>query len=142
MKKIIKPIVMILIIISIILLVFHAYFYIRNTSITKNITYEILEDESYCDIKEESYKYKKDSNIVEIYLGEKNTGGYHVNIEKIEYKNNVITITVSESSPPSGSIVTDAFTQPCLKIKLSKKANKVVVIDLAGDELKKIDNKG
>lgn len=69
MKKIIKPIVIILIITSIILLVFHAYFYIRNTSITKNITYEILEDESYCDIKEKSYKYNKDSNIVEIYLG-------------------------------------------------------------------------
>ena len=51
MKKIIKPIVMILIIISIILLVLKGYFYIRNTIITKNITYEILEDESYCDIK-------------------------------------------------------------------------------------------
>ena len=69
MKKIIKPIVIILIIISIILLVLQAYFYIKNTSINKNLTYEILEDESYCDIKEKSYKYNKDSSIVEIYLG-------------------------------------------------------------------------
>ena len=124
-----------------ILLIIQVYFYIKNTNINKNITYEIIEEDSYCEIVNKSFKYNKNTNIVEIYLGEKNTGGYEIKIDNIKYRYNIMTITISEVSPPSGSMVTDAFTQPCIKIKPSLKANKVVVIEEDGKKLKSIDSK-
>ena len=121
MKKLFIPILLAVFI----LLIIQVYFYIKNTNINKNITYEIIEEDSYCDIVNKSFKYNKNTNIVEIYLGEKNTGGYEIKIDNIKYRYNIMTITISEVSPPSGSMVTDAFTQPCIKIKPSLKANKV-----------------
>ena len=137
MKKIFIPILLAVFI----LLIIQVYFYIKNTNINKNITYEIIEEDSYCDIVNKSFKYNKNTNIVEIYLGEKNTGGYEIKIDNIKYRYNIMTITISEVSPPSGSMVTDAFTQPCIKIKPSLKANKVVVIEEDGKKLKSIDSK-
>ena len=137
MKKIFIPILLAVFI----LLIIQVYFYIKNTNINKNITYEIIEEDSYCDIVNKSFKYNKNTNIVEIYLGEKNTGGYEIKIDNIKYRYNIMTITISEVSQPSGSMVTDAFTQPCIKIKPSLKANKVVVIEEDGKKLKSIDSK-
>ena len=137
MKKLIIPIILILTI----LIILQAYFYIKNTCVNKNLTYEIIEEDSYCDIKEKSYKYNKESNIVDIYLGQKNTGGYKIKIEKINYRYNIMTIIISQESPPFGSTVTEAFSQPCIKIRPSQKANKVVVIDEEGNKLNKIDGK-
>lgn len=137
MKKLFIPILLTVFI----LLIIQVYFYIKNTNINKNITYEIIEEDSYCDIVNKSFKYNKNTNIVEIYLGEKNTGGYEIKIDNIKYRYNIMTITISEVSPPSGSMVTDAFTQPCIKIKPSLKANKVVVIEEDGKKLKSIDSK-
>lgn len=137
MKKLFIPILLAVFI----LLIIQVYFYIKNTNINKNITYEIIEEDSYCDIVNKSFKYNKNTNIVEIYLGEKNTGGYEIKIDNIKYRYNIMTITISEVSPPSGSMVTDAFTQPCIKIKPSLKANKVVVIEEDGKKLKSIDSK-
>ena len=137
MKKIFIPILLAVFI----LLIIQVYFYIKNTIINKNITYEIIEEDSYCEIVNKSFKYNKNTNIVEIYLGEKNTGGYEIKIDNIKYRYNIMTITISEVSPPSGSMVTDAFTQPCIKIKPSLKANKVVVIEEDGKKLKSIDSK-
>lgn len=137
MKKLFIPILLTVFI----LLIIQVYFYIKNTNINKNITYEIIEEDSYCDIVNKSFKYNKNTNIVEIYLGEKNTGGYEIKIDNIKYRYNIMTITISEVSPPSGSMVTEAFTQPCIKIKPSLKANKVVVIEEDGKKLKSIDSK-
>ena len=137
MKKLFIPILLAVFI----LLIIQVYFYIKNTNINKNITYEIIEEDSYCDIVNKSFKYNKNTNIVEIYLGEKNTGGYEIKIDNIKYRYNIMTITISEVSPPSGSMVTDAFTQPCIKIKPSLKANKVVVIEEDGKKFKSIDSK-
>lgn len=137
MKKLFIPILLTVFI----LLIIQVYFYIKNTNINKNITYEIIEEDSYCEIVNKSFKYNKNTNIVEIYLGEKNTGGYEIKIDNIKYRYNIMTITISEVSPPSGSMVTDAFTQPCIKIKPSLKANKVVVIEEDGKKLKSIDSK-
>ena len=137
MKKLFIPILLTVFI----LLIIQVYFYIKNTIINKNITYEIIEEDSYCEIVNKSFKYNKNTNIVEIYLGEKNTGGYEIKIDNIKYRYNIMTITISEVSPPSGSMVTDAFTQPCIKIKPSLKANKVVVIEEDGKKLKSIDSK-
>ena len=137
MKKLFIPILLAVFI----LLIIQVYFYIKNTNINKNITYEIIEEDSYCEIVNKSFKYNKNTNIVEIYLGEKNTGGYEIKIDNIKYRYNIMTITISEVSPPSGSMVTDAFTQPCIKIKPSLKANKVVVIEEDGKKLKSIDSK-
>jgi len=50
--------------------------------------------------------------VVGLFLGEKPTGGYDVQISRAEQTNDGLTIYYREKSPPPGGMVTQALTQP------------------------------
>lgn len=60
--------------------------------------------------------------IVAVFSGEKMTGGYGVEITKIEEarQKRVLTVTIRDSKPPADAIVTQALTQPFHIVKLEK----------------------
>lgn len=64
--------------------------------------------------------------IIAVFQGEKNTGGYNIEINKIIEKENVIEVTVIETSPGRRCMVTKAFTSPFHIVKIQK-SNKEVV---------------
>jgi len=50
--------------------------------------------------------------VVGLFLGYKPTGGYDVQISRVERRNDALTIYYQEKSPPPGAMVTQALTQP------------------------------
>jgi PrcB C-terminal len=60
--------------------------------------------------------------IVAVFLGERMTGGYGVEITKIEEsrQKRILTVTIRETKPPADAMVTQALTQPVHIVKLKK----------------------
>ncbi|CAM3869579.1 protease complex subunit PrcB family protein [Flavobacterium jumunjinense] len=59
----------------------------------------------------------KDNVILIAHLGEKNTGGYGIDVEKIEFEEETLIIQTKLSVPEKGGNVTMAITNPfCITI--------------------------
>lgn len=63
----------------------------------------------------------KTSNFIVLNMGEKTTGGYNIGIENIIETDKNIIITVKETNPEPGSMVTQAFTTPYCVVKINSK---------------------
>jgi hypothetical protein len=61
--------------------------------------------------------------VVGLFLGEKTTGGHHVEIIRVEQSDGVFVIFYREKSPLPGTIVTQALTQPFHIIQLIRDDN-------------------
>ena len=61
------------------------------------------------------------SNFIILNMGEKTTGGYSICIDTIIETDKNIVITIQETSPEPGSMVTQAFTNPFCVVKINSK---------------------
>ncbi|TGD59448.1 protease complex subunit PrcB family protein [Flavobacterium humi] len=68
----------------------------------------------------------KDSNVVVLNMGQKNTGGYDVYPEKILDEGNTIVLTIKEVSPGPGDMVTTALTNPVCVVKVNSKKEIII----------------
>ncbi len=78
---------------------------------------------------EDEYPYK-----VIIDAGEKNTGGYDIQIVGIEYDGTEVIIIVEEITPAIDDAVTQAFTYPCCGVSFDTLPKSIRVVTTAGDE--------
>ena len=76
---------------------------------------------------ERGYYYEKvnDTLICTIAMGEKTSGGFYIEIQKVKIKGNSVTIYVNENLPKHGDIVTFAITYPIAKIKFNKEPDEI-----------------
>ena len=63
----------------------------------------------------------QNANFVILNMGEKTTGGYSIGIENVVETDSNIIITVKETNPDPGSMVTQAFTMPFCVVKINSK---------------------
>jgi len=63
----------------------------------------------------------KKSTFLILNLGEKSSGGYGIGVEKVEEFPDKIVVTVRESRPAPGSMVTQALTYPYAVVKINSK---------------------
>jgi len=61
------------------------------------------------------------SNFVILNMGEKTSGGYSIGIDSVVETDKNIVITIKETSPEPGSMVTQAFTNPFCVVKINSK---------------------
>jgi hypothetical protein len=61
------------------------------------------------------------SNFVILNMGERNSGGYEITVDKVEETANNIIISVKESGPEPGAMVTQALTNPFCVVKINSK---------------------
>ncbi len=61
------------------------------------------------------------SNFVLLNMGEKTSGGYSIEVVKVEELTDKIVITVKENSPKAGEMVTTALTNPYSVVKINSK---------------------
>lgn len=78
---------------------------------------------------EDEYPYK-----VLINAGEKNTGGYDIQITDIVYDGTEAVIIVEEITPAIDDAVTQAFTYPCCGVSFDTLPKSIRVVTTAGDE--------
>ena len=72
--------------------------------------------------------------VIAVFRGEKNTGGYDINITSIEENDSEIIVRGEMSDPPTYGIVTQALTQP-YHIVSTKTSNKIIRY-----EIEKVDS--
>lgn len=66
------------------------------------------------------------SNFIVLNMGEKSTGGYNIGIDNIIETDKNIVITVKETNPEPGSMVTQAFTTPFCVVKINSKKEIII----------------
>ncbi|PXY39768.1 hypothetical protein DMB65_15975 [Flavobacterium cheongpyeongense] len=75
-------------------------------------------------------KMKKDdidhSNYVILNMGEKNTGGYSIEVEKVEENDKNIIITVKENVPAKDAMVMQVISYPYTVVKIHSKKEIVI----------------
>lgn len=60
------------------------------------------------------------SSILAVYMGERNSGGYSIEVTGAELVNGVLKVTVRETRPAPDAMVTMALTQPYHMVRLPK----------------------
>lgn len=106
----------------------------------ETITYEYDSEEyspvcSDYNLNDKGVFYDKDLDKYFITLGQKGSGGYSIDVEKIDIdKNNNVSIVVKEKEPKDGSIVTMAFTCPTIEIVFSEKPKSITVSNTLGEQ--------
>ncbi|WP_296145764.1 protease complex subunit PrcB family protein [uncultured Flavobacterium sp.] len=104
--------------------------------------YEVLSKSAYQGKEEKSFEIIKDkaalvklyegihdteipkvdfskARIVALFLGQRSSGGYEINIKNVEEKDNKIYITIEEVSPNAGDMATMAITNPFIVAKIN-----------------------
>lgn len=75
-------------------------------------------------------KMKKDdidhSNYVILNMGEKNTGGYSIEVEKVEENDKNIIITVKENVPAKDAMVMQVISYPYTVVKIHSKKEIII----------------
>jgi hypothetical protein len=61
------------------------------------------------------------SNFILLNMGEKNTGGYSIEVVNVEELSDKIVVTVKENKPASGDNATQAITNPYTVVKINSK---------------------
>ncbi len=66
------------------------------------------------------------SNFVILNMGEKNTGGYSIAVENVVETDKNVIITVKETEPEPGTMVTQGFTYPFCVVKINSKKEIII----------------
>ena len=61
------------------------------------------------------------ANFIILNMGEKSSGGYKIGIETVVETNSTIIVTVKETIPEQGTMVTQALTNPFCVVKINSK---------------------
>jgi len=78
--------------------------------------------------------------IYSIAMGEQNTGGYFITIEKVNIdENNNLEITVKENKLAADDIVIQVITYPVCSLQINKEPNSVVVKNTEGEKFDNIN---
>ena len=98
---------------------------------SRDLKYKIIDRGQDTSLTRRGYvvEVNRNKTTVTIALGEKNTGGYSIDLTKIRVNNSSATIYVKENKPAVGSSVTQAFTYPILKIEFETNPGEITVVD-------------
>ncbi|MFV8369982.1 protease complex subunit PrcB family protein [Flavobacterium sp. LB2R40] len=68
----------------------------------------------------------QNSNFIVLNMGEKTTGGYNIGVDNVVETDKNIIITIKETNPKPGSMVTQSFTYPFCVIKINSKKEIII----------------
>lgn len=68
----------------------------------------------------------QNANFIVLNMGEKTTGGYKIGIDTVVETDTNIIITVKETIPEPGGMVTMAFTNPFCVVKINSKKEIII----------------
>ena len=111
-----------------------------DTGIDYTINNELYSYDTKYEKRGVYFKEADSSYFYYIAMGERNTGGYRVNIVGVNIDNELnVEVIVEETSPDFKTAVTMAFTYPVCMIEFKEKPNSVVIKNTSGEEFKHIN---
>lgn len=87
--------------------------------------YNLINKGKFPEIKTPEINFDKEM-VVALFLGEKNSGGYAISVEKIFNTSNKTYVVYKETSPKPGEMVTTVMTQPFTIAKIPKTSKEIV----------------
>ncbi len=95
---------------------------LQNPKKTEKEEYLIQDEKSFNDIFGENILDIdfNESTIIVIFGGQKSSGGYSMGVRRIEEKENILKVYVSEMSPGKGCFYTMAQTYPFVVVQIQK----------------------
>ena len=120
--------------------------------IYNEVDFEVIDEENLsktiknaiAEMKDQKgYTYFRDENeyTVIVFAGEKNTGGYGIEVVSVEDIEGITKIVVNETGPEKDAFVTQVLTYPKVAIKVSNVAHNFEVTGMDGTEYPKLDDK-
>jgi hypothetical protein len=100
----------------------------KQVMVTNNDDYQKLMSEVYANLDQMPRIPEVDftkNDVVAVFMGAKNTGGYSINVDKVIKRTDAVTVSVYETSPGSKCILTQSVTQPYEIVKVPKLNQKV-----------------
>lgn len=91
-------------------------------------TFEVMNEDYYSSYTSKGYHINDDGTIT-ISMGTRNTGGFSISVLKATIVNNKLSLFVMEKGPQDGDVVTQAFTNPAITIRIKGNYKDVVVHD-------------
>lgn len=82
-----------------------------------------LDESQYANFLKVDFKKK---NVLVLYQGQKNSGGYTIDIESVSNNDNTIVVKKSEIGPKKGEMATTVMTTPYC-VALIPKGNKLII---------------
>ena len=82
-----------------------------------------LDEWQYANFLKVDFKKK---NVLVLYQGQKNSGGYTIDIESVSNNDNTIVVKKSEIGPKKGEMATTVMTAPYC-VALIPKGNKLII---------------
>ena len=107
---------------------------IKNVFDRNSIFYTINGLEQYnSKYEKRGYYYDEDvrqyRTFITVAMGEKPSGGYSIDVEKIEMNGEGVTIYVNEKEPEEGAMVTTVMTYPVVQTKFNFVTSKITVVN-------------
>jgi lysyl-tRNA synthetase class I len=97
---------------------------IKDTESLVNI-YELINKGRIPALDIPTINFNKET-VIALFLGEKNSGGYSIAVEKIMSINGKVTVTYKITTPKPGNMVSSVMTQPFCIVKMPKSSNEIV----------------
>jgi len=95
----------------------------------ENENYTIKDSTNNSSYKQKGYYIDEKTNTITIAAGSKKTGGYKIEITKVDYNNNEAIIYIKEIAPEKTATTIQAITYPIIQIEFKEKLNKITVVD-------------
>lgn len=96
---------------------------IKDTQEWTNTWKDLLSNTNYQKSKNINFENK---TIIAVFMGERNSGGYSIEIKNVVENGNQLIVSYIENSPSADSMVTMALTQPFHVIEIDKTDKEIV----------------
>lgn len=78
----------------------------------------------------------RNETLVAIFMGQRSTGGYSIEVQNVQGSGNSLTVTVTLKAPGAGMLTTQALTSPWVMLKVPGQYSSVNVVDASGQPIR------
>jgi PrcB C-terminal len=100
-------------------------FMVINNQKALTEVYDLINKSRYPKLETPKIAFKKET-VIALFLGEKNSGGYAIDVDQVLNKKDKISVIYKVISPKQGEMVTNVMTQPFTIIKIPKTKKEIV----------------
>ena len=100
-----------------------------NDETSLNNIYNLISKDRTPKLEIPEINFNKET-VIALFLGEKNSGGYSINVEQIMNVKDKVNVVYKITSPKAGEMVTSVMTQPYCIVKIPKTLKEIVFSEI------------